>query len=851
MTNPIERNDFSVINAIQLSKENSPLPKLSLFREGFRQLKIGGLVYTAICVFFPLGIAFDMAEFSGYYALHSDDSYGYGNRALGQLHVWLNDLAVWLLLFSAVFLTLGAFWLLRYLFLPRARDFYYATPHSSARLFTSFAWAVFAWNAVAMGVTFLVCLAFLLPQDVNTFAPCVRMLVGLLSAQFLLLALVTSAIALTGRLITASVALVGLAVTPSALLFTFFMGAGAMQRFNFYDNRMVVGDILTYLFQVNLLNDWSMSYWQDAGLYAMVTSNLTIGCNLLVGALLTALAVWFAAKRTGDAVGQPFVNKAAHIVTLTVFNLPFACVFAILVYDAFMGFNPYRYNYDAIDIAERWSCLLLVFAVLAAFWLSECLMTFDIKKAHNALPFACLTLTAAAVTMVAGHSAAYRDITSTPAPDEVASFSLVHSYYNTLTVFNEVSSYGDTVTTDWEFTDRDMIKTLISLNNERAELAKQDIRCDAWYDGKEVDETNTFGIRVCFRLRDGRKLYRYLQLDAGQIQTLTKAILRDEAFCDEFFALPDPSQVILRLTSAGLTPDEVEEIYDSFREEFASLPQERKLAYLEDNMARLHDEEFLDVISMPEVSPTDTEVSPSDGTWPTIGEDPADGYYVEEADGYYVEENDWYGIDLVLHSTPEKPGDYFVTSSSVSSLDFAMPQPLTLDLTGYREGYRYRYAGAYDMSLSVIPEYFPETNALIVRISNRQLDRVRQLAADAEQDGTDMALIASYYDSNASVEIDYRVYTSRLEDMLTNGYSHDPDNLLLEYDVSPNEMVEQLYADAKTTERIDFSRPYCKLDVYIEHGSTEGEHMTFWIQTRLPLPELLGLDPNKLPHDVG
>ena len=788
MTNPIERNDFSVINAIQLSKENSPLPKLSLFREGFRQLKIGGLVYTAICVFFPLGIAFDMAEFSGYYALHSDDSYGYGNRALGQLHVWLNDLAVWLLLFSAVFLTLGAFWLLRYLFLPRARDFYYATPHSSARLFTSFAWAVFAWNAVAMGATFLVCLAFLLPQDVNTFAPCVRLLVGLLSAQFLLLALVTSAIALTGRLITAIAALVGLAVTPSALLFTFFTGADAMQRFDFYDNRMVVGDILTYLFQVNLFSDWSTSYWQNEGLYAALTSNLTIGCNLLVGALLTALAVWFAAKRTGDVVGQSFVNKAAHIVTLTAFNLPFACVFAILVYDAFMGFNPY----------------------------------------------------------LAGHWDAYRDITSTPAPDEVASFSLVHSYYNTLTVFNEVSSYGDTVTTDWEFTDRDMIKTLISLNNERAELAKQDIRCDTWYDGKEVDETNTFGIRVCFRLRDGRKLYRYLTLDAGQIQTLTKAILRDKAFCDEFFALPDPSQVILRLTSAGLTPDEVEEIYDSFREEFASLPREKKLAYLEDNMARLYDEEFLDVISMPEVSPTDTEVSPSDGT-----EKPANSYHVEEAGGYYVEENEWYGIDLVLHGTPEKPGDYFVTSSSVSSLDFAMPQPLTLDLTGYREGYRYRYAGAYDMSLSVIPEYFPETNALIVRISNRQLDRVRQLAADAEQDGTDMALMASYYDSNASVEIDYRVYTSRLEDLLTSGYSHDPDNLLLEYDVSPNEMVEQLYADAKTTERIDFSQPYCTLDVYIKHGSGKEEHLTFWIQTRLPLPELLGLDPNKLPHDVG
>ena len=155
------------------------------------------------------------------------------------------------------------------------------------------------------------------------------------------------------------------------------------------------------------------------------------------------------------------------------------------------------------------------------------------------------------------------------------------------------------------------------------------------------------------------------------------------------------------------------------------------------------------------------------------------------------------------------------------------------------------------MSLSVIPEYFPETNALIVRISNRQLDRVRQLAADAEEDGTDIVLMASYYDSNASAEIDYRVYTSRLEDMVTNGYSHDPDNLLLEYDVSPNEMVQQLYADAKTTERIDFSRPYCKLDVYITHGSGKEEHMTFWIQTRLPLPELVGLDPNKLPHDVG
>ena len=178
-----------------LQNENLPLPTKSLFLEGLRQLKIGGIVYAALCVLVSLGNCADVYSHS--------DAMQHRYTLSVNIDERFNDNLFFLLFLAVIFLTAASFSVMTFLRSPRARDFYLATPQSSGRLWASFASAVLAWHGIAMGASFIVWLLFALPYDLKSVSVCLVILGSLLASTFLIFALVLLALSLTGRLVSA------------------------------------------------------------------------------------------------------------------------------------------------------------------------------------------------------------------------------------------------------------------------------------------------------------------------------------------------------------------------------------------------------------------------------------------------------------------------------------------------------------------------------------------------------------------------------------------------------------------------------------------------------------------------
>ena len=788
-----------------LQNENLPLPTKSLFLEGMRQLKIGGIVYAALCVLVSLGNCADVYSHS--------DAMQHRYTLSVNIDERFNDNLFFLLFLAVIFLTAASFSVMTFLRSPRARDFYLATPQSSGRLWASFASAVLAWHGIAMGASFIVWLLFALPYDLKSVGVCLVILGSLLASTFLIFALVLLALSLTGRLVSALVTLSGLVLTLPAVFTVLNMGTEEYEGFYFYEGSRFYPDVISYCFNRYMLDSF---YWNgtDMDLYRMLTSGGTVAFSLAAGLLLTGLAAYFAAIRTGDATGHPFVNRTAHVISLTAVNLPMACVLAALVYGLYSNDGSLR-GYDA----ELASCALALGGTAVFFWLSELLMTFRVKHSFRAVPYIAIPLAIAAATAVGGHWHAFRDVTFTPAADEVESFTLVrnNTLVKKLAIFRLTDTYGRTVTDNWEFTDRAMIARFTEMNNERANEVKQSpFDRSNW--SREDDEYASI-VRIQLNLKNGRKLIRRVKLGDQDIDALQKAMLSDAAFKEKFLALPDPEKVNIDFSSGGITGSEAQDIYRSLTEEFRLLPEERKLQFISENL--FQSEAWRYEYSDPE---TDTDYQ-SESAQPDSAD--SDGH----ADRYQ-----WENTHVILQSRSADPGDYVVTSTVVDK-PRKEDSTLSVHLEGYGEGALYAPDGFYCFGLNVSKELFPKTTRLIVSVCNSKIDQITRMPSHPSE------MNATYFGSLCMANVDYFLLSPRNEEyqklMLKEYLSAkdcDADAKLLRYDVDVNALVDTLLTDIKATKDIDFTKPYCKMNVYLPYY----DHSTvFWAQTENPVDALL------------
>ena len=821
------------------NKANLPRLKKTLFFEGLRQLRAVGIAYAAF------------AAISTLLSMLSDFSPGdyqhFSN--LGLLRFHLQDIPFGIFVLASAFAVLAVFYISNFMRSAKARDFYCATPHSHGTLWLNFGAAALAWTAAGVLAYFLVTAALLMPFDPKAFGALLFIACNVLAGAFMVFGMAVLAVTLTGRLVPALVTFAGLSALSVSLKFAFSEGWRAL--FTKFDlvtktSDLVQYDPIYYIFRRTFFNFSYVgeNYTSDA--FSLFCSWRTVGYGLLMGLGMLAVAAVFGTIRTGDSVGKPFVNETAHVISLTAATLPIGAVVSYCFFRVTEEWlhDPY-FSLAPMFSDDDW--LVIVFAVLfvvVSFWAIELLLTFDVRHAHRAFKLFPIPVAVTMAAMLVGYFGMKAEFNNVPAADEVESFTLVRNAVlpEELAYFRMDNTFGRTVTSEAQFTDREIINYVTGKMKKLSDEYGHDTR--KAYSARSIWENEDNGIisnhqdgkgndliTLCLNLKNGGHLTRTVSFDKAHVKALEKAMLGDGDFMKKFLTLPSADTINLDIDShSGMNGEEAVAIYNSFEEEYNSLSDAEKLAYIRN--AVLNNYRVDDYGSYYEI---DNEAE--------YGETDA----VETAAVSFT--------DLNLISKSKKTGDFGIVETYYN--ESRGSRFITLSVSGYPDGSLYDGDKFFMQNLMLDNRRFPKTIALLVRTCNSRFGEIRDQIKNV-QSGDDFRFCdidASYVSGENNLNVLYRYISGKdSENALLSKpgdniyrYSEDETVIFRDIEVDSNEMIERLFKDAASTETIDFSKPFCKFTWhnYDSHRNGLPGFMTFYAQTESPLDYLKLLDSDQ------
>lgn len=803
-------------NKASLPKFNKPL-----FLEGIRQLRVGGIALAALVA---------LVSAAGYYTdiNYSSDSRFQVHYCMTQrLSSAVNETTWFVFIICSIFAVLSSFALTSFNRSIKARDFYYATPHTGGTLWLNFAAAAFSWTAAGVLTFFLVSLAFLLPIDLKLFGVCLLIACNVTAALLMVFGMTMLAISLTGKTLNAIVNLAGIVLLPSFIIRAYDVGYGSI-----YSRIPLVtetSDISQYdpvycvikrLLFGNIFIDIQSSFETVFSSWKAMEHCLVIGCAIL------AVAAFFEVIRTGDAAGKPFVNKAAHVISLTAVTLPLFTKLTATVWKYFINavFSEYNNNITLI-------VLYLLFAVLfttGLFWAAELLLSFDLKKSPRAFKLLPVVLVLPMVLALTGFFGFKAEFNTVPSVDEVESFTLVRNNVlpDRLALFGMDNTLGRTITGQTGFTDTNMIAYLTSQIKSVSDKYGHDIEnvVQSEYSGQYIDENNMYYrsmdsdgnylINFQLNLKNGKTITRTIAFDDEHVEQLYDAMTGDSKYMKQFLALPPVDKINITLEDvSGLTAKEITAIYQSFADEYNALTDEAKLNFLDETL----------VLKTYEASYGDSDT-------PTVS-----------------------FSDLNLISESKKTGDFAIRASSMFTP--GKDPDIQIQIAGYPEGRLYHtqdvFYHVYDLNAryyySTYERLFPKTFDLIIQTCNAKFkgipEKITSQTKESEWKAWDIS--AQYYNGkgNKGLDISYSYLTGRKslvkplnKKMGDDGLIVDDKNEIItrQMTVDSNAMVEKLFKDIAKTDSVDFRKPFC----IAEYNGQNGEKLTFYAQTENPLDYL-------------
>lgn len=798
--------------------------KPSIFKEGMRQIKIGGIVYTIICALFTL---FQMLDL-----FNNSRSYRYTMHFVSTVNAErsFNEILPFMVLFAVIFMTAASLMLMSFLRSGKARDFYCSTPNSICTLWMGFATAVFAWTAIGIGASAVVELPFMLISDVKMIGLWFTMLIGLLAAAFFFCGIIMLALMLTGKIIPAIVTGCGIALLPALLWFVINSSFNEFfAYFNFIPRAEAVTqlDFITNIFNVN------SNYYNSAYAVEALCSVSTISFHLVIGAVYIAVAAIFATIRTGDAAGNPFVNKAAHFISLMIVTFDgvgvIVCVAMEELRDIFVSFE---------NLINPGTLTLIVFCVIAAvimYWVCELLLTFDIKKSYIAFKFIPIPMVAALAITCGGYLYHRSQICYAPSADEVESFTLVRNERldDNLAIFRMNNTLGRAITNETQFKDDEIINYVVGEINTFVNTFNKKFS-DAFeaYDAYSGKSENLINIKL--NLKNGKSITRTVNCDETFSKKIADAIKRDSDFMHKFLTLPDKKFTNIELTQIdGLDSDDIIKIYESFKKEYDAMSDSQKFAYVKYELAGALDDDNV--------------------------------YYSESENSVYNYDNmEQYNTaappvsesDIILIHSAKTVGDYNMQSHCIRECNTADEAiSMSIILAGYKDSKFYNPNMAFTQSYSIKPSMFPETTKLIITLCNNRIDEFKEIPNKLDKKHSWFNITANYFNGKNVIEIgyDYADETDiKYQEKASHYYNYGTGSYYAIYyenyyeentkviEVSDSAMfVNKLFEDASGTDKIDLSKPFAV--IHVGYYSKKNITRTFFIQTESPL-DLLNIE---------
>lgn len=822
------------------NKASLPRFKKSLFSEGLRQLRAVGIAYTVIAALVTLRFVLPGLRNDGY--MHTYTLYN-------TLDDQLDDTPMGIFLLASFFAVLAVFYITNFMRSAKARDFYCSTPHSHGTLWLNFGASALTWTAAGVLAFFLMCCAVGMSFDPKVIGALFFVACNVFAAVFMVFGMAMLAVTLTGRLVPALATLAGLSVLSLCLKSAYSSGWDSVfTKFNLVTKTsdLELYDPIYYILR-RIFLPYSYNNFYSLTVYRVFSSWQTIGYGLLMGAVILAVAAVFGTIRTGDTAGRPFVNKAAHIISLTAVTLPIGTGISYLFFRV-CEHVVYNNLYNLVTFVNESGLIPFLLAVLfvaGSFWAVELLLTFDIRHSHRAFKYLPIPVAVTMAAMLFGFFGMKAEFNNVPAADEVASFTLVRneSLPDELAIFRMSETFGRCVTDKAEITDKETIRYVTGIMKELSDKNGHDLKKaynapTIWeneetgdYNVNHDGKGNTF-ITLRLNLKNGKHLYRTVAFDTAHIKGLETAMLSDSNFMKAFLTLPAADKINVGFDNVeGMTGDEAVAVYRRFAQEYNALSDAEKIDYIKSCV-------------MDDYNRYETEGSAYDEEALPEPETAEEAEVVEEA----VEPERVSPTELNLISKSKNHGDYAIVESYFNEL--SSDGGVNLLIAGYPEGELYNAEQYFNQIFQIDSKRFPETIALIVRTCNAKFknipDRVKASTIDDVYRFCDFD--ANYYSDGNSLTVLY-VYLDSYdgEDEYLNipgrrtvRYDEEEKVIYKDIEVDSNEMIGRLFKDAAATETIDFSKPYCKF-TWNNPDSRQSDlprRMTFYAQTENPVDYL-------------
>ncbi|MGN0475272.1 MAG: hypothetical protein ACI4IJ_09300, partial [Acutalibacteraceae bacterium] len=489
--------------------------KLSIFKEGMRQTKIFGIAYTVICAIVSIILALEEYPYKDSYKQHS--------VVASRLPGSTNDLTEMLIIASAIFIFVTSIQLFNFLRSHKARDFYCSTPHSICTIWLSFVTSIMTWAAIGAVAAGIIQLPFVIVSDVKYFQTWLLTLIGILVIDLLICGVMSLASALTGRIIPMLITAASIFALPVTI---YYLSIAAYDSF-FNQFYFTVAEQYNSNKLITLFKPYALDLNFNATEF--ISSAPFIFVWSLFGVIYLAVAVLFMTMRTGDAAGKPFVNKAAHLISLLSVSLNLTSLAAVwLTYEIARDilWTDVEYIVDEIVIKSIASLL----AVLVSFWAANVILTFDIKKSHRMFKYLPIPVVLCAAVVGIGFAVSNAEFHITPTADEIKSFTLVRNDYlnDDLAVYRMRDSYGRLITQDYEFTDKKVINYVANAIDGFVKHYDKNFR------GARSGDSNNWvsyeKIDIKINLEDGRSITRSIAFNNKFLETLVSAIENDSEY---------------------------------------------------------------------------------------------------------------------------------------------------------------------------------------------------------------------------------------------------------------------------------------------------------------------------------
>ncbi len=519
-----------------------------LFRDGFRQLTLAGLICALIlalqAVLIPVGQVLQY---------RSEGAAWMGREVVG---FWAaNPLVVTTF---CLITPLMALWLFRFLSRRDACDFYHAIPQSRTCLYISFLAAVLAWALILQwGSSLLAILAHMVFP--KYFEVQVREIlvanVQVTACNLFVLGAVLLAVTLTGNALTNLVVSLLIIFFPRLLMFVI---------------RACVGDSLSIIgseYLSFLGNNWNVV---TGTIFFLLDDGYSLMKNLTAGAYTAAFGILYLViggimfnRRRSEAAGEAAIHPALQLI----FRLIPACVFCLIPSVQIFYMLVEHRDVAAIDL---YNIVVLYLIGIFIYFLYELISTRKVRNLPKAVP-GLLFLLAFNLLIIFGMFSMRRSLLQySPEADEIDSVRIIGSNVYVRSMRDEdsgvIPGYFSSRRGQIELTDP-KVKELV------AQRLKESIEFDEHPEQRKDSDYDYQSQEVAITV-NGKTTYRVLHLLMTDVTLLADTLYQDDSVADIYMNLPAADDPAVSLTLENNMPSAEEtrqknasEVWEALRED--------------------------------------------------------------------------------------------------------------------------------------------------------------------------------------------------------------------------------------------------------------------------------------------